>query len=447
MKNVVVEKETEQEGVSSNNEEFGRSGALTSSPTGFFDLPEDMSDKILLKMSLISILNFKTVCRSSRNVVRSFVSSSSNSQVHLVPWILLPRKLEDKRRIGFSTYDDQMVFMRTNAPPEFYDGLCLGTSHGWLVMLDKDIEPYLFNPFSFEKITLPEIFTFPNIQCLFGSVGSGYYIHYYENPYKHRRRIKSVQELRTKFVSKAVVSANPSHNNGNFFVLMISAWRKTGAILAFCYSGDDVWMQLGDHDESYCDVICHDDMFYALNYPDEIEIWDVHNGYPTKRTSIVAKYPQKVFDTKRSLKFRDCDTTRSYLVEVSGDLFLVVRFIGGLVRSHETSKFELRHETLCFQVYKLDTSIKKWEEVESLGDLVYFVGGNQSKSLLVPDNSAYKANSIYFTDDYWDMMYWRKNHYDIGVYHMEDKSIEKTLRFDWQNEPPPFWIDPESLVH
>lgn len=110
--------------------EFGRSGAITTSPTGFFDLPEDLLDKILSKMSLISILNFRTVCPSSRTVVRSFISSSSYSQVHLVPWILLPRRLEDKKSISFSTYEDQMVFTRTNAPPEFYDGLCLGTSHG-----------------------------------------------------------------------------------------------------------------------------------------------------------------------------------------------------------------------------------------------------------------------------------------------------------------------------
>lgn len=254
-----------------------------------------------------------------------------------------------------------------------------------------------------------------------------------------------MHELRINFISKAVVSANPSHNNGNFFVLMILAWRKTGAAeLAFCYSGDDEWMQLGGHYESYCDVICHDDMFYALNYPNKIEIWDVHNSYPTKRTSIVAKYPQKVFDTKCSLR---CCTTRNYLVEVSGDLFLVVRFVGSLLYSHGANELELRHETLFFQVYKLDISKKKWEEVESLGDLVYFVGGNQSKSLLVLGNSAYKANSIYFTDDSWDMMYWHKTHYDIGVYRMKDKSIERTFRFDSQNEPPPFWIDPESLVH
>ncbi|XP_074337947.1 putative F-box protein At4g22660 [Apium graveolens] len=445
MKKLKTEKEDGQGGESSKKEEFGRSSAITSCPTGLFDLPKDMLDKILSKMSLISILNFRTVCRSSRNVERSFVSSSSNSQVHLVPWILLPRKLEDKRSISFSTYEDQMVFTRTNTPPEFYDGLCLGTSHGWLVMLDKELKPYLFNLFSFEKITLPEIFNFPNIRFVSGSVGSGYYIYHYEHPYKHIRRIKSVHELRTNFVSKAVVSANPSHNNGNFYVLMISAWRKTGAKLAFCYSGDDEWIQLGGHNESYCDVICHADMFYALNYPDKIEIWDVHDCYPTKRTSIVARYPQKVFDTKSS--FRCCCTTRTYLVEVSEDLFLVVRFIGSFLHSHGTNELEMRHETLCFQVYRLDTSKEKWEEVESLGNLVYFVGGNQSKSLLVPDNSAYKANSIYFTDDSWDMMYWHKTHYDIGVYHMKDKSIETTLRFDSQNEPPPFWIDPESLVH
>lgn len=444
-----VEKETGQGGESSKEEEFGTfrttmSDAITTSSSDWLDLPEEILDEILSKMSFISILNFRAVCPSWRTVVRSFISSSSYSQVHLIPWLLLPGELEDKRSIRFSTLGDQMVFKRTNTPPEFYDGLCLGTSHSWLVMLDENIDPYLFNPFSLEKIPLPKIDTYLDILCVSRSVENGYFIDYYESPYECVRHIKSVHDLRANFVSKAVVSANPSHNNGNFFVLMIFEWGNTGsAQLAFCCSGDNGWMQLGGENKSYCDVICHNDMFYALNYPDKIEIWDVHNSYPVKRTEIVAKLPQNFFDARDSL--RNC-AIRSYLVEVSGDLFVVVRFIGTLLYRFGPYLLEGRHGTLLFQVYKLDTSKKKWEEVESLGDQVYFIGANQSKSLLVQGNSSYKANSIYFTDDSWDMMYVHNMHFDIGVFHMEDKSIKSTCQFDSLNKPPPFWIDPESLI-
>lgn len=440
-----VEQEAGQIEESSKNEEFGRPDAVPTSPAGLLNLPEDMLHKILSKMSFISILNFRAVCSFSRTVVRSLISSSSYNQVHVVPWLLLPRKLEDKKSIRFSTYEDRMVFKHTNAPPEFYDGLCLGTSHGWLVMLEKSLDPYLFNPFSLEKILLPLIDTYPDILCVSGSVESGYDIDYYERPYACLRIIKSVHELRFNFVSKAVVSANPSHHNGKFFVLMIFKWGKTGAAqIAFCYFGDDEWMQLGGDYDSYCDVLCYDDGFYALNYLDRIEIWDVHNSYPTKRTSIVARFPENFFDTRYSLRFF-CPS-RSYLMEVRGDLFLVVRFIGSLLYIVEDNELELRHETLLFEVYKLDTSKNMWEEVESLGDLVYFVGANQSKSLFVPGNSAYKANSIYFTDDSWDTMYQHKIHYDIGVFHLEDKSIERIRWIDSLNEPPPLWIDPASLI-
>ncbi|XP_017244141.1 probable F-box protein At4g22060 isoform X1 [Daucus carota subsp. sativus] len=441
-----IEQETKEGGESSKEEEVGKSDALTTSSSNLFNIPEDMLNKILSKMPFISILNFRDVCPSSRTVLRSFISSSSYSQVHLAPWMLLPGKLEDKESIRFCTYEDEMVFKRTNAPPEFYDDLCLGTSYGWMVMLDKDIEPYLFNLFSLKKIKLPNIDTFLNIVCVTGPIiENGNYIFYYEGRRTHLKKIRSVHQLWHEFMYKAVVSAKPSHNNGDFYVLVIIERGNSGtAQLAFCYAGDDEWMQLGGYNESYCDVVCHDNMFYALNYPDKVEIWDVHNSHPTKRTNIVAAFPQKIFDTKSSL--RNFNTFRNYLVEVSTDLFLVVRFIGGVLYNCGLYALELKHETLFFQVYKLDTSKKRWEEVESLGDLAYFVGANQSKSLSVHGNSAYKANSIYFTDDSWDMIYWNKKHFDVGVYHMEDKSIERKILFTSYSEPPPFWIDPESLI-
>lgn len=416
----------------------------TNSFTKWSDLPKELLDLILSKMSFITILNFRAVCPSWRTAVKAYTKSSYYRQVLQVPWLLLPREQQDDKNIGFFSLQDKKVFKRMNTPQEFHNGLCLGTSHGWLVMLDEKVDPYLFNPFSLAQIPLPKLETYPEILSVSKSGESGYDLLHYDGSLECIRHIESVQDLRGYFISKAVVSSDPSHNNGNFFVLIIfELGDYLQSQLAFYRSGDSQWTRLGEINENYCDVVCHNDKFFALNY-NKVETWDVLDSSPVKKNEIIADFPEKVYETRDSLI--NCCSTRSYLVEASGDLLLVERFIGEFVNEVGVpTQWEDKYKTLLFQVYKLDSSMKKWEEVESLGDQVLFLGANQSKCVSIRDIPVCESNSIYFTDDSWDRINEHNIRYDLGVFNMEDKSIKSYYQCHLLTEPPPFWIDPEPL--
>lgn len=261
-------------------------------------LPNELLDIILSKMSLISILNFRAVCPSWRTAAKSYILSSSYPQVHQVPWLMLPPEQKDDNDFRFFSLEDKKVIKRLNRPQDlnvpqkFHNGLCLGSSHGWLVVLDEKVQPYLFDPFYLTQIQLPDIDTaevlkFPK------SDDNGYDVVPYYGSSGSILHIESVHDLRGYFFSNAVISANPYHNNGQFYALMIASFGDLGSQLMFFRAGDfHAWMLLGEVDDQYCDIVCYNDRFYALNYPDKVEVWDTNIYTPVKDSVVVVPLPE-----------------------------------------------------------------------------------------------------------------------------------------------------------
>ncbi|KAE8037007.1 hypothetical protein FH972_009634 [Carpinus fangiana] len=148
-----------------------------------------------------------------------------------------------------------------------------------------------------------------------------------------------------------------------------------------------------------------------------------------------------------------------YLVESSGDILLVVRYIGLLTRPPI--------KTLGYDVFKVDPEHEKLvEKVECLGDRVLFLGLKQAFSVSARDFLELKPNSIYFTHDYeeyqpgeylalvsddgntktmkilFDTTY--KYDFDVGIYSLEDASITPLgdKRDDIELYPPGSWVIP-----
>ncbi|XP_065631684.1 uncharacterized protein LOC112026480 [Quercus suber] len=78
---------------------------------------------------------------------------------------------------------------------------------------------------------------------------------------------------------------------------------------------------------------------------------------------------------------------------------------------------EMRHETICFLVYKFNFGALAWEEVTDLEDLAVFVGDGNSWCI----HTSAISNCIYFTDDNWE---WQRHPgvacggRDVGVFSM-----------------------------
>ncbi|XP_059669315.1 F-box protein At2g05970-like [Cornus florida] len=100
-----------------------------------------------------------------------------------------------------------------------------------------------------------------------------------------------------------------------------------------------------------------------------------------------------------------------YLVEGSwsGELLMVVR-----IYEHQIC----RTKTKSFEIFKLNWSNGKWEEVSNLGHRALFLTTNDSKFVSVRYNPEYTPNSIYFIEDTNTRMK------DFGVYDLATRNIK-----------------------
>ncbi|KAK9178091.1 hypothetical protein WN943_027281 [Citrus x changshan-huyou] len=58
---------------------------------------------------------------------------------------------------------ESFTFRKTVCSRTLGRGICIGSSHGWLVVLDETANPFLLNPFSCIRILLPPLETLPDV--------------------------------------------------------------------------------------------------------------------------------------------------------------------------------------------------------------------------------------------------------------------------------------------
>ncbi|XP_062003445.1 putative F-box protein At4g17565 [Rosa rugosa] len=387
------------------------------------ELQPELLEMIIKRLSFVGMLRFKAVCSSWNSIARSYAASIINQ----TPWLTLPSDDDHTRR--FYSLEEKKVYTVKNSFQDFPGASwCVGSSHGWLVILDDPNNiPHLFNPISENRsMELPHIPSTTN--SLLGSP-----------PFYH--------------VAKAVLSSDPSCNN-NFSAAIIYGIQPSR--LAFYNHGDEEWTDLNGEHQEYCDIIFHNDKLFALADNGCVEAWDFRKPSPKK---IINLQPAsaKELDLDYTSN-RDKFSTNTYLVESSDEIMSVVRCIGNFVNEEGKAIHEIDvpdepyspcpYRTLQFYVFKLNFAANKWEKVECLPNCALFLGGSQSISLSTKDVSGCEENSIYFTDDRWDEIELLGDTdsyggHDMGVYNLEDKVVKQFYPFDkWRIDPPPFWIVP-----
>ncbi|XP_027348205.1 uncharacterized protein LOC113859696 [Abrus precatorius] len=301
---------------------------------------------------------------------------------------------------------------------------CVGSSKDFLMLLDSNGSPFLVNPSSTKSIRLP------NFPTKFMYVSYSYF----------------VQFLRKTFVSKGVVMRSPSPSQYTLAIMYSYPCK-----LAFCKNG--TWVQLHDAKHTYCDIVFHNNILYALGENCSLEAWEFGDQ----------ENPRKIFDAElkveidaaENVKFpENLFSTRYYLVISEGEFLLVERFIGNNVNADgvavcegDFDDGEIRpYRTLHFGVYKLDFRKLRWGKKKSLHDQVLFLGTNESTSVPAKAISGCEANSIYFTDDRLEEMgldYSYGGH-DWGVFILHDGSVKLLTPFTDKLDPPPIWVVPTS---
>ncbi|KAF6146101.1 hypothetical protein GIB67_033460 [Kingdonia uniflora] len=236
----------------------------------------------------------------------------------------------------------------------------------------------------------------------------------------------SDDRLRKVFVRKAI---RLSTANDNCIVLGIySQYGK----LAIAKPADKTWMTLECPPGHHQDIICFKDQVYAVDAYGIFRICDI--------TSI---QPNAVDFASPPEEFEAADTL--YLVEISGDLHLILRVdfrnrdddgVGDPCQSEND-------DSHIFEIYKLDFCTKRWEELDGSIGHALFLGTNCSFSLPVSDYPELKGNCVYFTDDYSDIWEFGGGR-STGIYNFEDQKVEFiNLGLDMHSMfSPPLWITP-----
>ncbi|CAL0330419.1 unnamed protein product [Lupinus luteus] len=336
-----------------------------------------------------------------------------------VPYAILPslqQKDDDDiptiHRSIFSLLDNKR-YEHKNMFKNLRGAWCVGSSYGWIVLLDKYAKPIILNPFS-----------------------ETYF----------------VNNLRKSFVVKAVLNHSPFLDDKNYILAIIyGCYCK----LAFCCNSS-VWVELSDAKNSYCDIVFKNNYLYALAQDGSIEVWDVCQQNPRK---IMHVKPTMEIDEQEDKEFpRDLFSTQFYMVLSEREILLVKRYIGNFVNEdgevvcegdllsdEDTQPLICPYRTKHFSVYVLVNSTK-WEKVTSLQDRVLFVGANESTSMWVQALPGSEANTIYFSDDRWEEMNMDYSYggHDWGVFSLQDGSIKLHLPYTNVIKPPPIWLLPTT---
>lgn len=262
---------------------------------------------------------------------------------------------------------------------------CHGSSYGWLFLQHDVSFLSLVNPFTREEIHLPRL-------------------------------------SKTAFIYKAILSSDPCLDPE--CIALVLQYNT----FTFCRVGGDKWTTTGNLQWSHYDI---EDIIF---------------------------YKRKIYVIGRNGRLRYCDVSpcatltevpyvhilrgeKMYLVESSGDLYLVTRHVG-------SSLFRMR--TRGFGVFKFVTGGDRWNllPVVDMKDHVLFVGPFQSVCLDIKDLNGIDGNCIYYVEEY-------PVDRDVGdiepkmcKYRLDDDTIEQLQHANRYcfGSPKSLWIIPSVTL-
>ncbi|PIA42617.1 hypothetical protein AQUCO_02000212v1 [Aquilegia coerulea] len=354
------------------------------------ELPEELLSMIGEKLNFYKdYLRFSVVCHPWRSATLNY--KRHNQFLKSFPLLMLPadeEEEEDDHRSFFIQSGNKICRLYL---PEARGCHCWGSPYGWLVTFGLDQQFHLLNPFSGIRLPLPPRSKFKDT-CFTDKYPS------------HNRRC---------CVRKAIVSNHDTKGFGgiNYVVyLIIGGCRE----LVFARPGDTTWTVVKNSLHGR-DIINFNGQIYTVQSGENIMMLCDHNNVSGSHPTLThfAKLPDGVEGTEQF-----------YLVELGGELHLVVRTLERTQTKLPPKELHHYFETVCLEVFKLDLSTRKWDEqLQTLGDYALFLGSNTSFALKASDYPECKPDCIYFTDDY-DETGDRLVGGDMGIYNLETDTFE-----------------------
>ncbi|KAJ4975806.1 hypothetical protein NE237_000912 [Protea cynaroides] len=363
-------------------------------------LPNLTIEMILDRLDFVEKFRFASVCVSWRDAAPDFAKRRPQ---RIIPWLLFSHDTQTEA-LGFFNLPETMIHhVRI---PRINMNFCCGSTEGWLFMFVDDTcedhHCFLLNPLTKRQIQLP--------------------------PFTHEP---------PQSVLKVILSASPDINED----WMVVAYTESHGLL-FCKSGGRSWF-IGPRKSRIAfsfddgDIIFSGGKVYGLGMLNSVWAFDM----TTQKHALMGGGVSPPYDLYHTYESTDrIDQYISYLVESNGELFLVARCLKNTSSHYTTFKFLL---------YKLkendDENLRRmkyvWVRQSSFGaHQAMFLSRNGSKAVSTIESPGLQSNSIYFINDLHPQT---GKPCDIGIYHVEDGTIEPFVPFDSCTfKFPSVWVTP-----
>nr|KAK1263923.1 F-box protein SKIP23 [Acorus gramineus] len=392
-------------------------------------LPEDILYVISRRLTLLDCIHLSVVCTSWHQSIKNNNNNSSRRKytnpAKQVPWLMLPCEAADHPHgpgRSFFSLSDGGKTLHIGLPRHLANMWCVGTSDGWLFVVDSHSELIMLDPTTGAEVALPSIASRPTVTPLRNKKGN---IHKYRFSWQVDGILEDwgLWRMRSFYYPKAIFCRN---------IDMVATIIDMGFRIAVARVGDIKWTVLETPARFMVDdIMFHEGWLYAL----------INSGYvlscnllsPTLPTcwKHVGKQMRKWYGLKRYL-----------VMSVEKELLQVFR------RCDPTMRSDRARMTLGFDVFRLHENGCDWVEMTSLGDhQALFLGDNHSVSLAVDSVHGLMGNRVYFTDDDEEKIFCEPCGAHIGVYKMDDMTVEPYCSFPNKPglSPPPVWFMPNYL--
>ncbi|CAH8350015.1 unnamed protein product [Eruca vesicaria subsp. sativa] len=310
------------------------------------DLPFDLLNLVFERLSFADFQRAKSVCSSWRSSSRQCVRKNH------IPWVLLfPQNNQSNSCMLFNPKEEDKFYKTQDLGLEFANSSCIKTYGSWLLMQNLELNLYIVNLFTHERINLPPV------ESQLGMT-----------------KIQSPVFWIDKKTKDHVVS-----------------WTLREKCVVYSKTGDNSWKQIPK--TSGCrDMVYRDRKLYLLrrrkNYTElEVKIFYFSGEIP-KQTRVRIEEKRNV----SPIRFKPVGilginwwrtVSTNIVVTVTGDVLKVVKMWG--------------FRRWSFRLYKVySLGFKKYEQVYSLGDEAMLL--DLGITVLANDNDGILRNTIYFSD-------------------------------------------------
>ncbi|KAJ4910651.1 putative F-box protein [Raphanus sativus] len=359
------------------------------------ELPSDLLNSLLERLSFADFLRAKSVCWSWYSASRQCVPKNNH-----IPWLLLfPEDNSNSSCTLFNPEEKDKLYRTQDLDLELPRRFCLKSCGSWLLMQNRLHNLYVVNLFTKERINLPPVESQDGTTKLEPAV-FGFRITLPDG-------------------SKA---AKPMHIRSPVFWIddktkdYVVSWGLGTCCVVYSKKGYNSWTQIPEALDC-CDMVYKDHKLYFLSYFRDLRIYDFSGEIPQQSFCCTCAYVERFVSNgprrPRQPSDRRILWATKLVVTVTGDVLKVETILRPVSR------------IWSFRLFKI-CSLGLFKRVRSLGEEAMLL--DLGITVLANNSEGICRNSIYFNGSH------NSNSSDIFLFNLETRKMEQLHKFDLSSD-------------